>query len=141
LAELFTKEQLPGIGASLGLDRLLTALQMLGRLPAAQTTAPILVAQFHEGDRAAYFQIAGQLRRRGLNVEVFPEPKKLGAQFKYAAKKGFAVVLVAGPDELAEHQIQVKWLADGSQTLLPLSGDAGILADWLHERISTVSVI
>src|SRR5207249_9039811 len=42
LAGLFTKQELPGIGASLGLDRLLAALEELGLVAKVRTPAPVL---------------------------------------------------------------------------------------------------
>ena len=43
LAGLYTKQALPGVGASLGLDRLLAAMEELDLLPKAATPAPVLV--------------------------------------------------------------------------------------------------
>lgn len=108
LAGLFTKQHLPGIGASLGLDRLLTAMQQLDLLPLVATPAPVMIAFFDAGHQQDYLQMACELRRSGLGVEVYPEPKKLGTQLKYAADKGFEVALVAGTQEWADAQVQVK---------------------------------
>ena len=47
LAEIFTKQKLPGIGASLGLDRLLAAMGELGMIPASRTTADVSVSYTH----------------------------------------------------------------------------------------------
>ena len=41
LAELYTKQHLPGIGASLGLDRLLAALEQLKRIEPIRAAAPV----------------------------------------------------------------------------------------------------
>ena len=46
LASLFTPRRLPGVGASIGLDRLLALLDEAGWLKSAATTAPVLVANF-----------------------------------------------------------------------------------------------
>ncbi|MEN0109452.1 MAG: histidine--tRNA ligase, partial [Planctomycetota bacterium] len=46
LASLYTSQQLPGIGASLGVDRLLAAMEELGLLGDAATPAEVLVTQF-----------------------------------------------------------------------------------------------
>ena len=46
LAGLYTSEQLPGIGASLGVDRLLAAMEELGQLGEAKTPADALVIYF-----------------------------------------------------------------------------------------------
>src|SRR5262249_62367849 len=46
LASLYTKQVLPGVGASLGLDRLLAAMEELKMIPSTVTPAPVLMLQF-----------------------------------------------------------------------------------------------
>jgi histidyl-tRNA synthetase len=62
---------------------------------------------------------------------VFPDAKKLNQQFKYADRRGFRAVVIAGADEMESNQVQVKWLADGSQKTVPLDNDASELAEML----------
>jgi histidyl-tRNA synthetase len=114
LAGLFTKEKLPGVGASLGLDRLLAAMEELKLLSAESTPAPILIVQFIAEKLGDYQRIARQLRAAGLNTEVFPDPKPIGKQLKYADRKGFRVALIAGPEEFAQGVWQVKDLKAGA---------------------------
>ncbi len=135
LAQLYTKQELPGIGASLGLDRLLAAMQQLGLLPETRTTADVMIVQFSKDQLQSYLGMAGQLRAGGIKTEVFPDAKKLNQQFKYADRRGFDAVLIAGDDELAAKKVQVKWLADGSQTELSTEGDCAEVINWLKERL------
>ena len=135
LAGTFTKQHLPGIGASLGLDRLLAAMEQLNMLPSVKTPAEVLIVQFDANDLPRYLQIANSLRRHGIGVEVFPDAKKMGQQFKYADRRGFSAVLSAGPDELRAGKVQVKWLADGEKQELPLDGEASELAKCLTKRL------
>ena len=135
LAQLYTKQELPGIGASLGLDRLLTAMQELGMIEPTRTTADVLVAQFDAGSLNEYLKIAAALRGQGIATEVFPDAKKLKAQFKYADRRGFRAVVLAGKDELTSGRLNVKWLEDGSQSEFPLSGDLADLSQWLQQRL------
>ena len=62
LASLYTKQVLPGVGASLGLDRLLAAMEELGVLQKTATTAPVLVVQFAAERLGDYQRMARQLR-------------------------------------------------------------------------------
>ncbi|NNE00366.1 MAG: histidine--tRNA ligase [Pirellulaceae bacterium] len=110
LAGLYTKQHLPGIGASLGLDRLLAAMEQLELLPTASTPAPVFVAYFDKAHRDDYLRLAANLRGAGLGVEVYPDAKKLGAQLKYADSHGFTVALIAGGSEWSQSRIQVKTL-------------------------------
>jgi histidyl-tRNA synthetase len=128
LAGMFTKDKLPGVGASLGLDRLLTALQELGRLPNARTPAPVLICMFDAARRNDYLKLAAQLRAAGVGVEVYPEAKKLGKQLQYADKQGFRAALIMGDSEFEAGQCQVKNLAAGTSATVPYDGaDAGAI--------------
>jgi histidyl-tRNA synthetase len=135
LAKLFTKQHLPGIGASLGLDRLLTAMEELKMLPQTRTPAEILVVQFDSNSLPHYLRLARLLRGAGWGVEIFPEAKKVGQQFKYADRRGFAVAIVAGPDEVAAEKVQIKWLADGSQVEVSTASDGAELIAELRAKL------
>lgn len=111
LAGLYTKQQLPGIGGSLGLDRLLAAMEKLGVLPAAASPAPVLVVQFAREYLGAYEKAARRLREAGVGAEVYPDAKRVGQQLQYAERRGFRVAVIGGPDEVARGEWKVKDLA------------------------------
>jgi histidyl-tRNA synthetase len=116
LASLYTRQELPGVGASLGLDRLLAAMEQLGMLPGTATTAPVLLVQFSTEYLGRYAATARRLRSAGVGVEVFPEAKKLGQQLAYADRRGHHFALIAGPDEFAQKVWQWKNLRTGVST-------------------------
>lgn len=113
LAGLFTKERLPGVGASLGLDRLLAAMDELKLLGKEATPAPVLITQFDSSRLGSYLRVARDLRAQGINTEVYPDAKKLGKQLQYADRKGFRLALIAGSDEFAKGVWQIKNLSTG----------------------------
>ena len=127
LAGLFTKQELPGIGSSLGLDRLLAAMEELGMIQPVRTPAPVLVAFFDRDRLADYLQLAAAVRAAGIGVEVFPEPKKLGQQLKYADNRGSAVALIAGANEFAANTCQLKDLKTGQSEEVSLAGGTDLL--------------
>jgi histidyl-tRNA synthetase len=111
LAGLYTKQSLPGVGASLGLDRLLAALEELKLLKSSATPAPVFIVQFTADRIGDYQRMARSLRAAGIGAEVFPDAKKLGQQFQYAEKRGHRIALIAGPDDFAAGTWNVKDLA------------------------------
>ena len=115
LAELYTNQELPGIGTSLGLDRLLAAMEELQMIEKVSTPADVLIAYFDAARLHDYLRLAAAVRAAGLGVELFPEPKKLGQQLKYADRRGFRVALIAGQDEFARGVCQVKDLQHAEQ--------------------------
>lgn len=116
LAGLYTKQQLPGIGASLGLDRLLAALEQLGALPTKYAAADVFIALFDPTRLNDYFQLAKIVRAAGFSAEVYPEEKKLAQQLKYADQRGFPLALIAGSRELDEGKVQIKNLMTKTAT-------------------------
>jgi histidyl-tRNA synthetase len=115
LAGLFTKQSLPGVGASLGLDRLLAAMEELGLCDQSTTPAPVLIVHFDAAHTGDYLRIARELRAAGIATEVYPEAKPIKKQLKYADRKGFRLAIIAGADEFTTGQWQVKDLTKGEQ--------------------------
>jgi len=136
LAELYTNQELPGVGASLGLDRLLAGMEELEMIDRVSTPAEIFIPFFDASLLPNYLSLAAQLRRMGFGVELYPEPKKLGQQLKYADRRGFRVALVLGANELADNVCQVKLLATGGTTTASLANGAQELASELQRLLA-----
>jgi histidyl-tRNA synthetase len=121
LASLYTKQVLPGVGASLGVDRLLAAMDELKHpwMSGVSTPAQVLVIQFDATRLGDYQRVARELRAAGIATEVYPEAKKLGQQFQYAEKRGFRVAVTAGSNEFAAGEWKVKNLANREEVSVP----------------------
>jgi histidyl-tRNA synthetase len=137
LAGLFTKQELPGVGASLGLDRLLAAMDELGLMGKVRTPAPIFIAFFDATRLADYLRIAAAIRAAGIGVEVYPEPKKLGQQLKYADSRGHSLALIAGDREFAENVVQMKNLKTGESQTVSLSDGPATLVEQIRRALTT----
>ena len=79
LAELYTNQELPGIGASLGLDRLLAAMEELQMIEKVSTPAPVLIAFFDAGRLHDYLRLAAALRVAGLARRSSPSRRNWGS--------------------------------------------------------------
>jgi histidyl-tRNA synthetase len=119
LAGLFTKQPLPGVGASLGLDRLLAAMEELGLVRQASTPAPVLITLMDEPRLGDYLRIGRNLRAAGIAAEVFPQFRPLKKQLQYADRKGFRLAVIAGEQEFAAGTWQVKDLSRQTQQAVP----------------------
>lgn len=119
LAGLFTKEKLPGVGASLGLDRLLAAMEELGLVNQSATPAQVLVVAFDETRMSDYLRVGRLLRENGIAAEVYTDARQPGKQLKYADRKGFKLALIAGSNEFAAGEWQIKNLHAGTQEAVP----------------------
>ncbi len=121
LASKYTKQVLPGVGASLGLDRLIAAMEELKHplLTGQSTPAEVLVVQFDAARLGDYQRIARSLRNAGIAVEVYPDPKKVGVQLAYAEKRGFKLALIAGSAEFEQGVWKLKELTKREERTVP----------------------
>ena len=108
LATLYTKQHLPGVGASLGVDRLLAAMEELGMIEARSAPCPVFVPMLEPDRLGEYLRLAQELRGAGVGAELYPEPRKLGAQLKYADRHGFPLAVIAGSSEFEAGTCQLK---------------------------------
>ena len=107
LAGLYSKNTISGVGSSIGLDRMIAALESLGKLPAAAYTAAAIacVKPEHSGQ---YQALARQFRAAGVPCEVFLETeggggsKQLVKQFVLAEKKGLRWMIIPGESPLSD---------------------------------------
>ncbi len=131
LAGLYTKTPLPGIGASLGIDRLFAGLEELGMLEKVSSPVKVLIPYFDRALTQEYIRLASLLRRHGIGAEVYPDAKKLGQQLKYADRKGFSAALILGSGELEKGVVQVKNLKAQTQEDVPYAEGGEELLEYL----------
>lgn len=112
LASLYTKERLPGVGSSIGLDRLMAALEELGANTLASTTTEILIMNLDDTDLSTYFHISRSLREAGISSEVYLQNKKMAQQFKHAERRSMRFALFIGRDEQEGLRMNLKDLRD-----------------------------
>jgi histidyl-tRNA synthetase len=116
LVARFRGEPVPATGFSIGVSRLLAALQHLGKIDAKPEPGPVVVTVFDRERIADYQGMVKRLRDAGLRAELYlGNPKNLGNQFKYADKRNSPCVVIQGGDEKAKGEVQIKDLILGSQ--------------------------
>ncbi|MDR0569091.1 MAG: histidine--tRNA ligase [Spirochaetaceae bacterium] len=102
LTGLYSKETLCGVGSSIGLDRLIAALETLGRLETAVSYSKVGVA-CTSGEAAGLCQaLAERLRDSGIPCEALLEEAKLSKQCILAEKKGARWLVIPGNAPLAD---------------------------------------
>jgi histidyl-tRNA synthetase len=145
LIGMFSGEQIPACGFSLGLERILVVMGERDMFPpGVQVAGPdVMVTIFADEMRGASLELAKELRELGFRVEVYPESlrggKDLGKAFKYADVRHARCVVVVGQDELARGQAKIKDMKSGEQTSVPRSPQA--LRDHISAIVHRASVI
>ena len=134
LVSRFRGEPVPATGFSVGVSRLLAALQAIkSPIVTGETqSGPVLVTIFDRDRIADYQRMAQTLRNAGIRAEMYlGNPKNnLGQQLKYADRRGAPCAIIQGGDEKARGEVQIKDLAAGAQ----LGGEAKERDDYLQKQ-------
>jgi histidyl-tRNA synthetase len=131
---LFTNTSLPATGISLGFDRIVVVMEEQGMFPASlgKTVPQVLVTLFNRDCADESISTALMLREAGLRTQVYFDPDPLREQIGYAVKKGIPVLLIAGPDELAQGKLAVRDLRLKRQELVPIEDTA----EWIKKLLA-----
>jgi histidyl-tRNA synthetase len=113
LIGMFMDHSYPATGLSLGIERIIDAMEELDMFPAdiRATTAEVLMTAFNRDTLSESLKLANALRKAGLNTAMyFDYQDRLGDQIGYASAKGIPFVVILGPDEIATGQATVRRL-------------------------------
>jgi histidyl-tRNA synthetase len=106
---------IPGTGASVGVDRLFAAMQQLGKFEAKFTVTKVLIASLDPSLNNEYLKIVKELREAGIPSEVYLAEDPLKKQLGYAAKKRIPFMIILGPDEFSKGVVALRNMDTRSQ--------------------------
>lgn len=112
LVEELGGNSVPAIGFAAGIERL---LMLINSFP-EDGKPEIYLAGMDERSRAVCFSIACALRKKGICAEFDHMQRSVKSQLKYADKIGAKFVAVIGESELETNTVNLKNMADGTQT-------------------------
>ncbi|MDH3404203.1 MAG: histidine--tRNA ligase family protein, partial [Acidobacteriota bacterium] len=131
LVERFLGRKIPATGASMGVDRLLAALDALGRLDHRKSTANVLVTVLDRSLMDDYVAITFALRRAGIAAELYLSDERIGKQLRYADACDIPVSLLLGSDEHAAGKVTLKDMRMGKARAEKVEDRS----EWLEERV------
>lgn len=124
LAEaLGSKVKAPGIGFSIGEDRLVMTLEEAGLAP--RPAPELFIAPLGEAAFRHISLVARELRRRGVALEIAHEGK-LKRQLELASKAGARAALIVGDNEISAGRYILRDLASGEQQTLTMDQVLGL---------------
>jgi len=131
LVGIFSGRDIPAVGSTLGLERIVDVMEALGLFPEVKTLTQVLVAAFDPGTVPEALRLAAELRQAFVRAEV-PLAEKGGFKkhLTYANNKGIPLVALLGPDEIARGEVTVRDMRDGSQHPVPRAG----VVEWVKAR-------
>ena len=136
LVERFKGVKAPATGFSIGVSRLYTALQALGKHETDAVSGPVVILVMDRERVADYNSMARTLRDAGIRTEMYLGTSGMKAQMKYADRRGAPCVVIQGGDELARGEVTIKDLIEGDR----LSGEIADNQAWREGRPAQFSV-
>ncbi|MGP1587920.1 MAG: histidine--tRNA ligase [Treponemataceae bacterium] len=88
LAGLYMKDKISGVGSSIGLDRLIAAMEQLELSNKRKSFVDVEIFCQSENLKTEYQVLACKFRSLGVSAEVFPDVKKIAQQYAVTDRKG-----------------------------------------------------
>ncbi len=127
----FSGQRVPATGASVGVDRLLAALEHLEKMRAPYCTSKVLVTRMDPSLSEEYLAITYALRRAGIPAEMYlGGGRNVGKQLKYADAWRIPIALLLGSDERDRGVVTLKDMDVGRQIADEIEGRE----EWLEKR-------
>ncbi len=116
LTQSFSKDgNMSGVGASIGIDRLIASLEKLELIKGKNTTADVLILNIDKNYISNIHKLAVDLRKANINTEVYPDTMKFKKQMKYANSQGHDFVIILGENEVNDGVVTLKNMESGEQ--------------------------
>jgi histidyl-tRNA synthetase len=121
LTGLFGVPGIPGVGISLGVDRIYDVLEELSLFPAnIDVSTEVLFFNLGKEESRKAYSLMQQLRKQSVRCELFDQELKFDKQFRYAEKKRIPFVVIIGEEELKNNTCNIKNLDTGQQQTVPM---------------------
>ena len=104
-----------GVGFAAGIERLLMVQDALNIKNETNKKDLVYLVSLGDDARKANIELAGILRRNGLNVALEVENRSMKAQMRSANNAGASFVVIRGDNELAEKCAVIKNMTDGTE--------------------------
>lgn len=102
------QQKTPATGFSCGLERLILALELEGKLPVVCQSVDVLVVPVSMEDRSYAIGVAEKLRAEGFRVEIDVRSKSISSNLQYAKKQEIPFTVIVGADERRTSEVTLK---------------------------------
>lgn len=131
LTGVFGMPDIPGVGISLGIDRIYDVLDKRNLFPPnLEQNTQVLIINFGDENRDFTLSLVKNLRQQNISSELYPDIAKMKKQMTYADKNSIPLVVIAGKQELEEQKVTLKDMLTGNQFASPINEITDTIADY-----------
>ncbi len=113
---LESSQPYPAVGISFGLSVIIDALKLQRKEQQKKTVTTVYIIPI--GTQQQCLDLAGKLRKKGINTEVDINKKSISKNLDYANYYKIPYVIIIGEDELKKGKFKLKDMAAGSEKFL-----------------------
>ncbi|MEM7619614.1 MAG: histidine--tRNA ligase [Pseudomonadota bacterium] len=136
LVARFKGTKIPATGFAIGVSRLYSALEALGKLEQNHRHGPVIVLVMDFDCLADYQNMTRALRNADIKAEMYVGTSGMRAQMKYADKRKAPCVVIQGEDERNKGIVTIKDMVEG----IKLSDEITDNKDWREGRPAQFSI-
>ena len=133
LTGIFGMPDISGVGVSFGADRIYDVMKELNLFPeTGESTSRVFFVNFGTEEEKHCLKLLGQIRKAGINAELYPEAAKMKKQMVYANKKNIPFVVLVGKNEMENNVLSVKDMKTGEQKEMGIEGLIGLVGGLIN---------
>ncbi len=138
----FTGQRTPATGVSIGVDRLLAALESRNVGASETVDGPVVILALERDQMAHYQSLCADLRKAGVRAEVYMGGgTNMGKQLKYADKRASPLAVIIGGDERERGVVQIKDLKLGAELAAEIESNEEWKAQPAQQEIQQDQVV
>ena len=119
LTGIFGMPGVSGVGISFGADRIYDVLTQLQLFPSETIdSTKLLFLNLGAVEEAFCLPVLAEVRKAGINAEIFPDQSKMKKQMTWANNKNIPFVAIVGEEEMSQGKINLKNMLSGNQQLV-----------------------
>ncbi|MCX8170472.1 MAG: histidine--tRNA ligase family protein, partial [Candidatus Bathyarchaeota archaeon] len=118
LIEVFGGGEMPAVGAALGVDRIIIAMERQGVNPPKTRGTRVLVVPIGEGNVAEAFKISMILKRHSIPSEIEVMRRGLSRALSDADRRNITHTIIVGSRELSEGKVILRDMKSESQEMV-----------------------
>ena len=119
LIGVFAGRDIPAVGTTIGLDRILTALEQLDLIPKERSRLTLLFANFGVKEfTQVSLSLVRKCRLKGINADFYHGKKDIRAQLGYASELYIPYIAFIGEEEYNSSTVKIKDMQSSKQIIL-----------------------
>jgi len=115
LVEIAGGEQIPGVGLSFGIERIVDIMKEKNIFDSIKTKTKVFIVSVNNSVRKDCIKLAQELRKNGINAQIDIMGRNIRKQLEYVDSLGIPYAIIVGPEEVKKNKYKLKDMKKGTE--------------------------